>query len=267
MGNALMASPIDTSYAGGTAAASAANPWTNIFQDEPGLVAISSAIANLGTCTINVNVLESINIDAMAILGINSGQFLLTLRSYSSAANRTSNTSPVTHFAGKRSYFSNNRTSRYINVFEYFTATSNKFFSLTIVNNSGGTGNVQLWRLLMLKRRQPVDNIEVGVEWGVDDRSARSYTRSGRRIIDPTVIVPTCAGGWPWLSEAEYTSDFLPFIRRHGGTYPALFCLDPDDLINGEMHMIYGDLEKNTAISMEDGELYNYKFAIVSLTD
>lgn len=265
MGNALIASPINYTVAGGSATPST-TPWSNVALDEPGLISSVLNVANGSYAYVDLNLSGNLTAHAVAFIGLNSTGLQSSVSSYPSPADRGANTSATTCLGLTSIAMSTYRTSDTVQCYRKFSNnTNNRFVRVRIYNNTGSTITIQVWRILILHVCQPNDNIEIQAEWGIDDRSNRAYTRTGRRVIDPTVIVPTVSGAWPWLSENEYFTFFLPFIRRHGGSYPVLFVQDPDDATYGEMHMIYGDLEKNLGIVLEDGDLYSYKFAIVAI--
>jgi hypothetical protein len=240
-------------------------PADNFTNDEPGLIFRSNAgVANV---TFNLDLpAGSDPIGAMLLLGAPSAGYSIRWLAATTATNRTNGV--WTYDATTNGSMSANRSAddaKYLHV--PGTAQNYRFWRVVIYYDVGHTltGTIEFWRLLLLKKIQPPDNIEVGATIGIDDRSERRYARGGRRNIDPVGIFPSFSGSWPWLDAATFRNDFRPLIYKRGATYPVAFVFDSDETTWGEDEIFYGDLEKNQSLTYEDGYLFSYSFSIVSL--
>jgi hypothetical protein len=262
MANALIGIPIDYTLGND---ATAARDEQNLLNDEPGLVYRSASIATSGTKVLDFDLSGTELCDMFMILGQRTSfiGFTHTLRSYPTSTDRTNGTNVTTHATGALA-FSANRSANDIKTCIFFgSGTSNRFFRWTITNGASAS-YFEAWRVLFCTKIQPVDNIEVGASYIVDDRSERRFSRTGRRIIDPTVICPAFQGTWPWITAAE-----VPKIRKmiltRAGSYPVVFVLDPSDTTWGEDHVFYGDFEKNLQLDYDNDDCNVFKFSIVSI--
>lgn len=269
MANALLGVPQDY-----TVAASGGSNIAFVTNDEPGLVfsANLSAAGQGGTITgalnIDFDVTDSDPIGALVVLGLftpfATGKLQFTWKCATTSANRTAGTFTYAS-AALTPEFSTNRTAAEAKHLFMLPATRTERYWRLVVQGLSTPVNFQPWRILLCKVIQPADNIEVGAGSGVDDRSDRRYARSGRRVIDPTVICPTFQGTWPWIDDTTMKQDIRPLMFKRAGTFPVLFVLDPADTTWGEDAVFYGDLEKNQSISFDDGQLYSYSISIVSI--
>jgi hypothetical protein len=265
MGNALLGVPQAYTITS-PADATAAYPMSNITNDEPGLIWRTAAMAQNNTRDIDITVSGTEPIGVIAIFGLLTGTPMnIRITSYPTTTDRANGTNLTEHRATINAFFSANRSSDRAKILANFTPTSNRYFRIRVTNQWPNAYVFEMSRLLMTKKIQPPDNIEVGASFGIDDRSSRRYARSGRRNIDPTVIMPTFSGGWPWIETAQMRADFRPLMLQRGATFPALFVMDPDETTWGEDEMIYGDLEKTQSITYEDGQLFSYFFNIVGI--
>lgn len=268
MANALFGIPQDY-----TVTASGGSNISFVTNDEPGLV-YSANIGAAGqgatftSVTIDFDVTDSDPISVLAVLGVFlpyvAGRLSFAWSAATTSGNRTAGTFAYTSGAQVPAYSANRTAAEAKHLFITPTPRTERFWRLT-VTGLGAPVNFQPWRILLCKRIQPVDNIEVGAALGVDDRSERRYARSGRRVIDPTVVCPTFRGNWPWIDDTTMKQDIRPLMLKRAGTFPILFVLDSDDTTWGEDTMIYGDLEKSQSITHDDGQLYGYSFAIVGI--
>lgn len=269
MGNAIFGIPQE--YTVTQTSLGAVYPASNMANDEPGLIFKTSNIAasNAETCVLDVDIAAGTDsIGLIAFLGLDPVPgFTMEISSYPTSGDRTSNTSGTIHVAFTDIVLlSTNRSASSGKMLKvYTTPTTNKYFQISIRNPSGVAKPFVAWRMLFCKKIQPPDNIEAGPEISVDDRSDRRYVRTGRRIIDPTVICPAFKGIWPWLDDTQAKQDFRPLLYKRGGTYPVLFALDPDDLVWGEDSVFYGDLEKSMALVPDEAGTWSFSFAIVSI--
>lgn len=237
-----------------------------VTNDEPGLT-FSDTIASPNVIVIDMDVTDIDPISAIAILGQNAGAYAsgkvsFMIQAATTAANRTAGTFAYTSQAFQA--LSTNRTAAQAKSFMQFAARTERFWRLT-VTALGAAVAFQPWRILLCKVIQPQDSLDAGASAGVDDRSDRRYSRSGRRVIDPTVVVPTFQGTWSLLDEATMKQDFRPLMYKRAGTFPVLFLFDPADTVWGEDSMIYGDLEKAQTISYDEGLNYSFSFGIVAI--
>lgn len=238
-----------------------ARPTSNVMNDEPGLV-VSKNLANNASFYIDINLdVASSDISFFAILGVNIN-FDTVLHAFTSSANRTAGTSPEVLMAGGS--LSSNRTGlrRKLTV---FAPNSKKYLRLYISNQSGVTADLEFWRVLVGKWISPADQIEVGAQAKIDDRQNRRYGQNGRRNFSNNGVYPAFTGQWPWISDTEYKTMIKPMMLKYGASIPVLFCLNYEDTVYGEDDLYYGDLEKDQAIGLDDGQLYSYGFSIVDI--
>lgn len=258
MANAGFGLPLNYTIAGDSG--SMARPSSNVLNDEPGLV-VQKNLANNASFYIDVNVSGTTDISFLAILGANVA-FDTVVNAYTSAGNRTSNTSPETIVTGGA--MSANRTGlrRKLSV---FNPNAKKFLRVQVINQSGATADLSFWRLLIGKWISPADNIEVQAQTKIDDRQNRRYGQNGRRNFQNIGVWPAFTGKWPWISYAEYTTMIKPMMLKYGASRPVMFCLNYEDTVWGEDDLYYGDLEKDQAVDLDDGQLYSYQFSIVDI--
>jgi hypothetical protein len=263
MANALIGIPRDFTVAlqNGTADIAVAN----VLNDEPGLVfQVTEAAA--GSFALLVTMTDAaVSIGSCAILGLNQSGWTIQYKAYANATDQSNDTNATYSPIAKNVNFSTNRSASLIkHVHTPTSPRTEKYWRITFTNGNGSSQALQMWRVLMCEKFQPEDNIEEGAQVTVDDRSERRYTRSGRRVIDPTVICPAFKGVWPWITAAEvHTLRKMMFQRA--GSYPALFILDPADTTWGEDYVFYGDFEKDLTIDLNNNDLNEFKFGIVSI--
>lgn len=240
-------------------------PWSNVTNDEPGLVVVSPVKADDDSTFVMIDVDSDEDISFLALLGVNIA-FDVSVSAYTSDANRTSNTDPLilTSTAGGEGSMSANR-SGLRRGFYTFPATDRKFLTVSIINRSGGASTIEMWRLLVGKWISPADNIEVPATAKIDDRQNRRYGQNGRRNFQNIGVWPAFTGQWPWISQTEYKTMIKPMMLKYGASRPVVFCLDYEDTDWGEDDLYYGDLEKDQAIDLGDGQLYAYQFSIVDI--
>lgn len=258
MANAGLGLPFEYTVAGDSG--SMARPSSNVANDEPGLV-VQKNLAHTGSFYIDINLTSTEDVSFYAVLGVNVA-FDTVLEGFTSSGNRTSNTGGVVLGAGTT--MSTNRTGLR-RLFKVFAASNRKFLRLSISNQSGVTADLRFWRLLVGKWISPADNIEVGAVAKIDDRQLRRYAVTGRRNFKKVGIFPAFTGEWPWISKTEYDTQVKPMLLTYGASTPVLFCLNYEDADWGENDLYYGDLEKDQAISHDDGQLWSYSFSIVDI--
>lgn len=237
-------------------------PVANILNDEPGLVVQYDGLANAATFFIYFDVTSSQDVSFFSMLGMNIST-AITLRAYATDADRASNTGGITIYSGP-SALSSNRSGLRKSLFT-FTPTSRKYLRVDVQNTSGSTSSVSFWRMLVGKWISPADNIEVQAQAKIDDRQNRRYGQNGRRNFQNIGVWPAFTGKWPWISSTEYTTMIKPMMLKYGASRPVLFCLNYEDTAWGEDDLYYGDLEKDQAIDLDDGQLYSYQFSIVDI--
>lgn len=258
MARALLGEPVSYTILN-SSAIEAGTSSANLLNDEPGLVCRANAT---GAFFIEVDLGAAVPIGAMAWLGQVVAAGTNRWRGATSQANLTASPGYDSGSVAQIGY-STNRTATLAKV-ACFPATDQTFRYWRL--DIAPTGiKAEAWRLIFCRRMRPVENIQIGAEFSVDDRSVRRYARSGRRIIDPTAILPAFQGEWPWITRTEYQTQWRPFMLRSGATLPAFFVLDSDDTTYGEDAMIYGDLEKSSKIVYGDGDTYGYNLAIVAI--
>ena len=260
MANAGFGLPLPYTIVSGTG--SPTRPWSNITNDEPGLVVTTSPVANSGAVILFVDINSSDSFSFISFLGLNIQTFL-TINAYLTNADRTSNTNAI-QFINANMYLSANR-SGLRRSFNTFTPITRKFLKIQITNTSGGASPISFWRMLIGKWIMPADNIEVSAQTKIDDRGNRRYGVNGRRNFTNVGVWPAFTGQWPWLSKTEYNTMIKPMILKYGASRPVLFVLNYEDTDWGEDDMYYGDLEKDQAVAMDDGQLYSYGFSIVDI--
>lgn len=231
----------------------------NLLNDEPGLIFRSGSIENAAYGHLDINVTNP-NVGGILLLGAptTSGWSVNV-----EVRNVNDNAAPITSVS---LVGSTNRTADTKKMWGIFgTPTTGTWYRVIFTNNTGAAAKFEAWRIIFFKKIQPADNIEEGPSITVDDRSERRYTRSGRRVIDPTVICPAFQGQWPWLTANEVKQDFVPLVYKRAGSYPVAFILDPDDTAWGEDYIWYGDLEKSLSIDRHNNDNNVFKFSIVSI--
>lgn len=258
MANAGFGLPLDYTIAGDSG--SMARPSANVLNDEPGLV-VQKNLANNASFYIDIDVSGTEDISFIAAFGVNLN-FDTVVNAYTSGANRTANTDPLTLSTGPALSLYRTGLRKY---FKVFTPTSRKFLRFSISNQSGATADLRFWRLLVGKWISPADNVEVGAVAKIDDRQLRRYAVTGRRNFKKVGIFPAFTGQWPWISKTEYDTMIKPMMLKYGASTPVVFCLNYEDTSWGENDLYYGDLEKDQATSHEDGQLYSYSFSIVDI--
>lgn len=267
MSNALLGIPYDcTLAASGQTGGTNTYPAANVLNDEPGLVAQWTGVANTGYFYFDIDITSlTPSIGAVSVLGLDLTGWTVAIYSFATSAHRTASTPIASTVGPLAGGLSSNRSSTNKKFFtQYGTPRTERFWRVVIQNGTGSTGGTQLWRLLFMETIQPASNVEVGASVLIDDRSERRYTRSGRRVIDPTVICPAFQGSWPWITATEI-HQIRKFMYQRGGSYPVLFCLDPADTTWGEDYLFYGDLEKSLKIDLDNDDLNVFSFSIVSI--
>jgi hypothetical protein len=202
----------------------------------------------------------------LVLLGLELGpSWTIDINAFASSANRAAAT-PVAYASGSipASFSVNRSADKKKFLFQFPSARSERFWQIVITNTTGATAFNNIWKALFLETIQPVTNVEAGSGPTIDDRSERRYTRSGRRVIDPTVVCPAFQGAWPWLTAAE-AHRIRKMMYQRGGSYPVVFCLDPEDTVWGEDYLYYGDLEKSMKIDLDNDDLNAFSFSIVSI--
>lgn len=238
----------------------------NVTNDEPGLIYKTAAIANAGTKNIDINLFGTENFDMLTILGLPpTVTFTFTVKSYPTSTDRTNGTNATTVVTNAPMLFSSARSAAFGKFFLLFGVShGNKFWRITVTNTSGASNSFQCWRILFCTKFQPADNIDEGPVYLVDDRSERHFTRTGRRVIDPTIICPGMSAQWSWMAASELAA-LRRLIMTKAGSYPMMFVLDPADTTNGEDHIFYGDFEKDLQVAYNNYDDNVFKFSIVSI--
>lgn len=261
MANALLGIPHEYTILS-TVGGSTTYPSSNLLNDEPGLIfqSLASTASN-----IKLDLGSSKITGAFSILGQNRAagkgpSAQVRFVSYNNTTDQNADTNRV-HDSGLLTPFSTNRSAE-LAKFLYVPSSPVTARYWTVFFDS--YTYFEAWRLLLMETTQPATNIEVGASVLIDDRSERRYTRSGRRVIDPTVICPAFQGSWPWLTVTEMHAVRKMMFQR-GGSYPVMFCLDPADTSYGEDHLFYGDLEKSLKIDLDNDDLNAFSISIVSI--
>ena len=258
MARAMLCEPYDYTILSATTA-EAGTSSANLTNDEPGLVYRCNTT---GAMSVEVDLGSAKAVGAIAWLGCPLYAGTSRFRGATSQANLTAapgyDSGSIANIA-----FSTNRTAtltKCLNV-----PSSLQTFRYWRIDLAPTGQKAEAWRFLVCGAMQPVENIQIGAEFSVDDRSIRRYARSGRRIIDPANILPAFQGEWPGITRSEYEAQWRPFMIRGGATKPALFILDSADTTWGEDAIIYGDLEKSSKIVYNDGDVFGYNLAIVGI--
>lgn len=261
MGKAAICVPYDYTVTSSSAAA-AGSDVQFIRNDEPGLVYRTSLTSGTVSIVIDLGVAKPVQF--LSLLGLVPGEYPVNVAASQSA----SMASPV-HQGSLISHFSTKRTADDAKfLYTLPVPIAARYWSVQFVTGAGfDPKTLNIWRLLIGYMIQPGENIAIGAEEGIDDRSVRRYARNGRRTIDPTVIVPTFQGSWEWLEPNEFDA-IKTWWRQRGATKPSLLVLDTEmGTLNphgGEDGMLYGDFEKSAKLTYNEG-CYSFSFAVVAI--
>jgi len=258
MGKAALCVPYDFT-ATSVGAAAAGTSINFISNDEPGLVFRSTT--NILDITLDLGSQKPVRFAALLGLVPKSYQIQVVLSNSSDLSN------PI-HINMYRSNFSASRTGPDMKFLAILPeGLSARYVGFRVAAGQVNPSDLNIWRALVGSIIQPEENIETGAEEGIDDRSNRRYARNGRRVIDPTVIVPTMQGSWEYLSPNEYQA-FRSWGRLYGATRPSMLVMDTEqDSINpfgGEDGMYFGDFEKSFKLTLDEG-YYKFSFAVVNI--
>lgn len=258
MGKAAICFPHDFVVASSGAAA-AGTAAAYVANDEPGLVYRSST----DTLSLALDFGSVKPVKFVALLGLvpKSYQIQVVLSPYADL-------SAPTYTASFRSNYSATRTGPDMKFLAFLPdGLTSRYVGFKVAAGQVAAGDLNIWRALAGAMIQPDENIETGAEEGIDDRSTRRYARNGRRVIDPTMIVPTMQGSWEYLNLNEYQA-FKSWLRLYGATRPSMLVLDTErDSINpygGEDGMFFGDFEKSAKLTYDEG-FYKFSFAVVNI--
>jgi hypothetical protein len=262
--NALLGMPMDFTVPS-TVGTPSLGSKDNVVSDEPGLICRTSSLANNTNFEFYCDVAGTLPVGLIAMLGLNPGTWTWQVQSYLTSANRAAGTNVQYDSGFIPVPFSANRASPFVKaLLQLPTARNERFWRIIIKNATGATATQDIWRILFAETLQPVTNMEVGPSLGIDDRSERRYSRMGGRVIDPTLILPTFSGQWPWITVTE-TRQLRRWMIQKGSTYPWIFWLDPGDTTDGEDYFFYGDIEKSVTLDLDNDDMNTFKFAIVSI--
>lgn len=262
MANALLAFPLDYTI---NSSPTGDYPASNVLNDEPGLIWRSSgAVGPSSIARFELDLPVGAVADLLCILGLLDNSTDVRVYSYPTSADRTLNTNGSVRFNAESAKLSTNRSAQHVKCVKKWAPHPDRFLTVDIIQMESTPVYLEAWRILLCTTVQPASNIEVGAGVLIDDRSERTYTRTGRRVIDPTVICPAFQGQWPWLTTAEMNSIRKAMYQR-GGTLPWLFVLDIANTTWGEDTVFYGDVEKSITMILDNDDLNTFKFSIVSI--
>lgn len=88
-------------------------------------------------------------------------------------------------------------------------------------------GDFQAANLIIGEKMQTEFCYQPGFEHGIEDLGSISFNRWGTPSIAEGAIMRLIRLRFPWMSEAEFESDWRHLYERHGKTKPFYLCFDP----------------------------------------
>jgi hypothetical protein len=256
MANAAFCEPYDATVI--TASSTGAASGTSLdymLNNEPGLV-YRANVANPVYLHFDLGLSRPVR--AFLILGVPPTGHLINVYASNSAATLFDGGS-YRGLAGTATVARSASTAKYL---LFFSSDQNFRYWGFAVN--GGSGNFQTWRVLICGATVPVENISIGAEESIDDRSVRRYTRAGRLVVDPVNILPSFSAEWPWLTEQEARQQIWPVIRKCGATKPVVLLVDTAAGPVSEDYWFFGNLEKTTKLVYDEG-VWRLSVSIVAI--
>lgn len=239
MANSYFCTPLTVAL-GTVPSANAANPGSNMLNDEPDLVWRSAT----GTTSTHITIdASSQAVDVVALLFTNlRSTDTIRVRGYTSQANATaggatglvagSDSGTVVAYTGAAGHSTKT-------VVKYSAPISAAFWRIDITATGHSDGYIEVARLLL------GSSVELGV--GMDQRAARMiddrsvvYSGPGYDDVDEYPSLPGWRVTFSWVSDTTWRDTFFPFLVTAGLKKCVLFVPEPDFPAYAQNEIVYG---------------------------
>lgn len=144
-------------------------------------------------------------------------------------------------------------------------AQTYRHFLFAIQDPVNPDGFIQVGRVYLAKKFQPVSNMWAGAERGFDDQSMAMKARSGAVRIDPYGINRTLRFDLKLASEAEMRTKMYEIESARGASGDVFCIMDADQTTYLQQDMIYGVMRDLRPIIRPEMPLYSKGYTIAEL--
>jgi hypothetical protein len=247
------------STGGQTAAAGTSSAY--VYNDEPGLVFRSSAaLTTAHIAQFNIDLGKSVPLGMLALFGLPE---TFTGAMWVNLSNTAAGNFDVWLGTGNVATlpFSSSYTSPYRRGMLVFPSRFTARYARVHIQPTSTSQVLELSRLALCDCLQPVDNVEWGFKFEVDDTSKVEVSDLGFDEVVPQRILPTMSGTIPWGQIAEEPR-MRKLVYRAGGSREVVACLDPSDTVNGEDKLIWGRFRSGASLTLADYDINQLDFSV-----
>jgi hypothetical protein len=185
---------------------------------------------------------------------------------FSSTANQDADTPIVVDSGNVAAPLSTNRTATLAKALTIFNPgrLTARYWTVYWTNQSGAAVTLDVSRIALGEVFQPVDNVEWGLRFDVEDTSKVEMSDTGYDDVEEQRILPMMSGIIPWGQVAE-----TPFMRRlayrTGMSREVVASLDPGDTAWGEDTTIWGRFKQAPTVALNDYDVTAMEFTVKAI--